>query len=81
MCRSQTLKTKQEVSPTIEVKIFIHVLQGSDLSVATISRLLEQMEGGSGAGGLVAVPTLIFFTESDKNKRYIADSRSMENDL
>ena len=52
------------------------MLQGSDLSVATISRLLEQMEGGSGAGGLVAVPTLIFFTESDKNKRYIAESRS-----
>ena len=41
----------------------------SDISVATISRLLEQMEGGGEGGGLVTVPAVIFFTESDTNNR------------
>jgi len=36
----------------------------SQLSVATISRLLEQMEGGS-VGGITTVPTVIFFTDSE----------------
>ena len=47
----------------------------SDISVATISRLLEQMEGGGDGGGLVTVPAVIFFTESDntnnRNKRLV----------
>ena len=47
----------------------------SDISVATISRLLEQMEGGGEGGGLVTVPAVIFFTESDntnnRNKRLV----------
>lgn len=44
----------------------------SNISVATISRLLEQMDGGPGGGGMVAVPTVIFFTDSEtkKNKRF-----------
>lgn len=39
----------------------------SALSVATISRLLEQMDSGAVVGGasLVTVPAVIFFTESD----------------
>jgi len=44
----------------------------SDVSVATISRLLEQMDGGpASGGGMVAVPTVIFFTDSevDRSKR------------
>ena len=41
----------------------------SDISVATISRLLEQMEGGGEGAGLVTVPAVIFFTESDNNNR------------
>jgi len=36
----------------------------SQLSVATISRLLEQMEGGS-VGGITTVPTVIFFTDNE----------------
>ena len=50
----------------------------SDISVATISRLLEQMEGGGEGGGLVTVPAVIFFTESDntnnRNKRLVSSS-------
>eukprot|EP00090_Calanus_glacialis_P014613 TRINITY_DN23438_c0_g1_i1.p1 TRINITY_DN23438_c0_g1~~TRINITY_DN23438_c0_g1_i1.p1 ORF type:complete len:314 (-),score=69.83 TRINITY_DN23438_c0_g1_i1:830-1771(-) len=44
----------------------------SDISVATISRLLEQMEGGPASGGMVAVPTVIFFTDSEvsRSKRF-----------
>jgi len=40
----------------------------SDISVTTISRLLEQMEGGPAGGSLVAVPTVIFFTDSERGK-------------
>jgi len=40
----------------------------SDISVATISRLLEQMDGGPASGGMVAVPTVIFFTDSEVNR-------------
>jgi len=36
----------------------------SELSVATISRLLEQMEGGT-VGGITTVPTVIFFTDTE----------------
>ena len=38
----------------------------SDISVATISRLLEQMEAADSVG-MVAVPTVIFFTQSEAN--------------
>ena len=44
--------------------------QSSDISVVTISRLLEQMEGGGGGGGLVTVPAVIFFTEADHNQAH-----------
>ena len=55
----------------------------SDISVATISRLLEQMEGGGEGGGLVTVPAVIFFTESDnRNKRYAeADLRFVQSPM
>jgi len=42
----------------------------SDISVVTISRLLEQMEGGGGGGGLVTVPAVIFFTEADHHQAH-----------
>ena len=38
----------------------------SDISVATISRLLEQMDAPDSVG-MVAVPTVIFFTQSEVN--------------
>lgn len=50
----------------------------SDISVATISRLLEQMEGGGEGAGLVTVPAVIFFTESDNNNR---SKRTVPNSL
>jgi len=39
----------------------------SDISVSTISRLLEQMDGPASIG-LVAVPTVLFFTDSEVNR-------------
>jgi len=39
----------------------------SDVSVATISRLLEQMDGPANVG-MVALPTVIFFTDKEVNR-------------
>ena len=50
--------------PKTEVKYF----QTSDISVTTISRLLERKEGGPASGGMVAIPPVIFFMESELNK-------------
>ena len=49
----------------------------SDISVVTISRLLEQMEGGPASGGMVAVPTVIFFTDSEvhRSKRCLGPTK------
>ena len=46
--------------------------------MATISRLLEQMEGGPASGGMVAVPTVIFFTDSEvsRSKRCLDFAKS-----
>jgi len=53
----------------------------SDISVATISRLLEQMDGPASVG-MVAVPTVIFFTDKEvnRNKRF-SNRRSLAEPL
>ena len=50
----------------VSTKMILHV-QTSDISVSTISLLLEQMDGPASIG-LVAVPTVLFFTDSEVNR-------------
>lgn len=50
--------------------------RSSDISVVTISRLLELMEGGNNIGGLSTVPTVIFSTDSELRKQKMTSQSS-----